>query len=159
MYFVFRVFLDWLSRFYLLVFVWLRCVFLLLKESRGGRGEGGSSALSGVQGKNGPPDHTRKQINPSDAAIQMEGSPPHKRFLVGCSSPFTRLAGRFMALHAWCKQCLPVRWNPTCPASALQGRDGIAMAYGQMPLQPCMTWVQPLPFLLLVSVFNILYRM
>ena len=33
-------------------------------------------------------------------------SPPHKRFLVGCSSPFMRLAEHLTALRAWCKQCL-----------------------------------------------------
>ena len=45
--------------------------------------------------------HTRKQINSFDAVIHMQESPPHKRFLVGCSSPFTRLAEYLTALHAW----------------------------------------------------------
>ena len=35
--------------------------------------------------------------------------PPRKRDLVGCSSPFRRLAELFTALHAWCKQCLSGR--------------------------------------------------
>ena len=36
-------------------------------------------------------------------------SPPHKRFLIGCSSPFMRLAEHLTAPRAWCKQCLPGR--------------------------------------------------
>ena len=34
-------------------------------------------------------------------------SPPHKRFLVGCSSRFMRLAEYLTALRVWCKQRLP----------------------------------------------------
>ena len=34
---------------------------------------------------------------------------PHKRFLVGCSPPFMRLAKPLTALRAWCKQYLPGR--------------------------------------------------
>ena len=36
-------------------------------------------------------------------------NPPRNRFLVGRSSPFTRLAEHRTALRAWCKQCLPGR--------------------------------------------------
>ena len=32
--------------------------------------------------------------------------PPHKRFLVGCCSPFMRLAEHLTALRAWCRRCL-----------------------------------------------------
>ena len=32
---------------------------------------------------------------------------PHKWFLVGCSSPFMRLAEHLAALHAWCKRDVP----------------------------------------------------
>ena len=39
--------------------------------------------------------------------IHVQVSPPRKRFLVGCSSPFMRLAGHLAALHAWCKQAVP----------------------------------------------------
>ena len=35
---------------------------------------------------------TGKQINSFDAVVLMQESPPRKRLLVGCSSPFTRLA-------------------------------------------------------------------
>ena len=40
-------------------------------------------------------------------SFPYQESPPHKRFLVGCSSPFTRLAQQRTALHAWCWRCLP----------------------------------------------------
>ena len=39
-------------------------------------------------------------------------SPSHKRFQVGCSSPFMRLNARLKALRAWRKQCLPGRCDP-----------------------------------------------
>ena len=53
--------------------------------------------------------HTGKQIYSFDAVIHMQESPPHKRFLVGCSSPSMRLVQHLPALGAWCKQCLPGR--------------------------------------------------
>ena len=36
--------------------------------------------------------HDGKQINSLDDVIHMQESPPHNRILVGCSSPFMRLA-------------------------------------------------------------------
>ena len=44
-------------------------------------------------------------------------SPPHKRFLVGCSSPLMRLAGHLTALWAWYEQL--VGENPACSVPAL----------------------------------------
>ena len=43
------------------------------------------------------------------AVIHMLESPPHTRFLAGCSSPSMRLAGHLTALCAWRKHCLPGR--------------------------------------------------
>ena len=55
--------------------------------------------------------HTGKQINQfirrSRPCVQK--SPPHKRFLVGCSSPFMRLAEHLTVLRAWCQRYLPGR--------------------------------------------------
>ena len=51
--------------------------------------------------------HTGKRIKSFDAVIHPSKSPPHKRFLVGCRSPFMRLDEDLTALRAWCKQCLP----------------------------------------------------
>ena len=67
--------------------------------------------------------YTGKQINSSDAVsrvIHMQESPPHKRFLVGCSSPFMRLAQHLTALRALGASdvCL-VGENPTCSVPAL----------------------------------------
>ena len=42
-----------------------------------------------------------------DAVIRMKGMSSQKGFLVGCSSPFMRLAQHLAALCAWRKQCLP----------------------------------------------------
>ena len=53
--------------------------------------------------------HTRN-INKSidDAVIHVQKRPPQKRlFLLGCSSPFMRLAPNLAVIRAWCKQCLP----------------------------------------------------
>ena len=36
-------------------------------------------------------------------------NPPHKRVLVGYSSPYMRLAQHLTACRAWCKKCLPGR--------------------------------------------------
>ena len=41
----------------------------------------------------------------------MQENPPQKRFLVGCSSPFMRLAQHLTALRAWCKQCNVCLWS------------------------------------------------
>ena len=44
-------------------------------------------------------------LNSVDAVIHMQESPPPQgRFLVGCSSPFMRLAEHLTALRDWCKQ-------------------------------------------------------
>ena len=45
--------------------------------------------------------HDRKQIDSFDAVIHMQESPPHKRFLVGCSSPFMRVDEHLTTLRAW----------------------------------------------------------
>ena len=64
--------------------------------------------------------HNGKHIKLFDAAIHTQESPPHKRFLVGCSLPSMRLAenlaNRF-ALGA-SDVCL-VGENPTCSVPAL----------------------------------------
>ena len=49
------------------------------------------------------------RINSMDAVIYMQESLHQKRFLVGCSSPFTQLDQHLTELRAWCKQCLPGR--------------------------------------------------
>ena len=55
------------------------------------------------------------------AVIHMQESPPHKRFLVGCSSPFIRLAEHLsfrFALGA-SNDCYLIGENPTCSVPAL----------------------------------------
>ena len=55
-----------------------------------------------------------------DAVIHMQDNPPQKGFLVGCSSPFTRLAQHLtfrFALGA--SNAFPVGENPTCSVRAL----------------------------------------
>ena len=66
--------------------------------------------------------HTGKQVNSFDTVIHMQESPPHKRFLVGCSSPCNspNTLRRF-ALGA-SDVCL-VGENPTCSAPALWTYD------------------------------------
>ena len=49
-----------------------------------------------------PPLPGEKRINSFDAVSHMQESPPHKRFIVGCSSPFMRLGEHLAALRAWC---------------------------------------------------------
>ena len=44
----------------------------------------------------------------------MQESPSHKRFLVGCGSPFVLVAKHLTVLRARCKQYLSGRQNPTC---------------------------------------------
>ena len=44
----------------------------------------------------------RTCISSLDAVTRMQESPSHKRFLVGCSSPFMRLAEHLTAVRAWC---------------------------------------------------------
>ena len=60
--------------------------------------------------------HTRKEKNPFEAVNLVckkvrarRGSPPHKWFIVECSSPFMRLAEHITANRAWCRRCLPGR--------------------------------------------------
>ena len=49
-----------------------------------------------------PPFLTGKQINSFGAVTHMQESAPHERFLVGCSSPFMRLAEYPTEHRAWC---------------------------------------------------------
>ena len=60
-----------------------------------------------------------------EAATHMQESPPHRRFLVECSSRFIRLAEHLTALHVWCNLYL-VGKHPTCPvpASSIIGMRG-----------------------------------
>ena len=51
------------------------------------------------------------------------GSPPHKWFLVGCSSPFMRLAEHLMAIGA--RNVYLVGENPTCFVPALWECEGL----------------------------------
>ena len=82
---------------------------------------------------------TGTPINSFDAVIHVQKSPPHKRFLVGFSSPFTRLAEHFTALRAWWWRCMlntsrpfalgdgdvyVVGENPTCSGPAFLGMRG-----------------------------------
>ena len=46
--------------------------------------------------------HIGNQINSFDAVIHVEERPPHKRFLVECSSLFMRLVERLTTLRALC---------------------------------------------------------
>ena len=85
---------------------------------------------------------TGKQIESFDAVNHIQGSPSHKRFLVGCSSPFMRLAERPTALRAGCKQCLG--WSdkkPTCSVPALWGCEGLWSTV--VRLGPCMIMSTP----------------
>ena len=54
------------------------------------------------------PPQTRTQ-NQLIGRCRPYASPSQKRFMVGFSSPFMRLARHLTALRAWCKQCLPAR--------------------------------------------------
>ena len=56
-------------------------------------------------------------LNQFDIVIHVQESSPHTRFLVGCSSPFMRLAEHLTALSA-SNVCL-VGENPTCFVPAL----------------------------------------
>ena len=48
------------------------------------------------------PSASKKKMSRSvTPVIHTQESPPHKRFLVGCSSPFMRLAEHLTALRAW----------------------------------------------------------
>ena len=44
--------------------------------------------------------HTGKHLNSFHDVTHMQENPAHKRFLVGCSSPFLRLAEHLQALRA-----------------------------------------------------------
>ena len=70
---------------------------------------------------------SKKKKKHLDAVIHTQESPLHKRFLVGCSSPFMRLAEHLaITLRAWyyaSDVCL-VGENPTCSVPALQGCEG-----------------------------------
>ena len=61
----------------------------MVRHSRGSI-HGDPIAVSGIG-------HTGKHINSFDSVIHMQESPPHKRFLVGCSSPLMRFAEHFTA--------------------------------------------------------------
>ena len=56
---------------------------------------------------------------PTDAAIHMQERPPHKRFLVGCSSPFMRFAETpDVSIRPWGKQLMSawtVKLDVLCP--------------------------------------------
>ena len=67
---------------------------------------------------------TRKQINEFNTAIHTQESPPHKWFLVGCSSPVKRLAKHLTTPCAWCKQCLPGRPKPDVLHPGIAGMRG-----------------------------------
>ena len=77
-----------------------------------------------------------KSIHWTLSSIRKE-SPPHKRFVVGCSSPFVRLARQLTALCSSCKQCVPGGCKSDVP------RPGIVGMRGSMVIRPrpCMTWV------------------
>ena len=73
---------------------------------------------------------------PFDVVIHMRENPPLKRFSVGCSSPFMRLAGHLTFCFALeCKQCLPGRLKPDMLRPGMVGmRESMAIR-----LPPCMT--------------------
>ena len=64
----------------------------------------------------------------------MQENPPHKRYLVGCGSPFLRLAQNLSALRGWCKQCLPGRRKPDVLRPGIVGMRGSMV----VRLRPCM---------------------
>ena len=68
-----------------------------------------------------------------DAIMHVQESPPHKRFLVGCSPPSMRLAEHITALRAWCKQCLPRRWKIDVLRPGIAGMQGSTV----IRLWPC----------------------
>ena len=59
-----------------------------------------------------------------DAVIHLQERPPHKRFLVGCSSPFMRLAEHLTAIRVRLKQWLVVWSVKTKRAPSRHCRDG-----------------------------------
>ena len=48
-------------------------------------------------------------LNYFAAVIYMQESLPHKRFLIGCGSPFMRLVEQLTVLRAWGKHFMPGR--------------------------------------------------
>ena len=70
-----------------------------------------------------PPPH-----NLFDAVIHLQECPPHKRFIVGCSSPFIRLAQHLSTLRAWCEQAMSAGSVKTRRAPSRHCRD--AKVYG-----------------------------
>ena len=70
--------------------------------------------------------HAGKQMKSFDAVIRIPESTPHKRFLVGCSSPLMRLAEHLtfrFALGA-SNVCM-LNENPKFSVPALQGCEGL----------------------------------
>ena len=62
--------------------------------------------------------------NSFDAVMHVQESPPHKRLVVGCGSPFMRLAEHLTVLRAWCKQCGPGRRKPGMLRPSIVGMCG-----------------------------------
>ena len=67
--------------------------------------------------------------NSVDAVIHMQESPPQKRFLVGCSSPFMRLTQHLTVLRAWCNVFL-VGAKPDVLSPGIVGMRGPLWSYG-----------------------------
>ena len=69
-----------------------------------------------------------------DAVSHVQENAPQKRFVVGCSPPFMRLAQHLTALRAWCKQCLPRRQKPDmlCPGIAAMRRSTVIRLPGHV---------------------------
>ena len=96
---------------FLLVLTSFRCLFCHFVYYRGSRQYRTSTPVQLFF-----PRHTRKQVISFEAGTHICKnvrtrcrSPPHMRFLVGCSSPSMRLAEHLTVLRAWCTQCLAGR--------------------------------------------------
>ena len=61
----------------------------------------------------------------STLSFKIQKVLPHRWFLLGCSSPFLRLAQHLTALRAWCKKFFLVNESPMCSVPALQGCEGL----------------------------------
>ena len=85
----------------------------------------------------------REIINSTLSSVPgMQGSPPHKRSFVGCSSFFVRLTKYLTAFRTWCKQmssCL-VRETRSAPSHCRDER----VSGHSTTARTCMTRVHPL---------------
>ena len=73
--------------------------------------------------------HARKNVDAFGAVIHMQENPPHRRFVVGCSPPFMRLArdtSRFASRSVPILSVFLVGESPTVSVPAWQGCEDLS---------------------------------